>query len=135
MSEVSTAVETVTCAVSAVALEERRTLTAEAAERVVTESKLVTVVSVALTLVDICTTTRPTSSLHRLPLTTGIAEYRLSNRSARMIYSRFPRDILTKIKYTLQSFEAVSRLNEEACADRPHTMPITRSKGKSADTY
>jgi len=28
---------------------------------------------------------------------------------------------LTKIKYTLQFFfEAVSKLNEEACGDRPH---------------
>jgi len=32
-------------------------------------------------------------------------------------------------------FEAVSKFNEEACGDRPHLTPITRSIGESADTY
>jgi len=52
-----------------------------------------------------------------------------------MISSRFPGDILTKIKHTLQFFEAVSKLNEEACGDRPHPTPIIRSIGELADTY
>jgi len=52
-----------------------------------------------------------------------------------MISSRFPEDILTKIKYILRFFEAVSKLDEEACGDRPHLMPITRSVGELADTY
>jgi len=43
---------------------------------------------------------------------------------------------LTKIKYTLQFFfEAVSKLNEEACGDRPNPMPVTQSIGELADTY
>jgi len=59
----------------------------------------------------------------------------VSNRSTGMISSRFPGDILSRIKYTLQFFfEAVSKLNEEACGDRPHPMPITRSVDELVDT-
>jgi len=39
------------------------------------------------------------------------------------------------MKYTLQFFEAVTKLNEETCGDRPHMTPITRSIGDLADTY
>jgi len=53
---------------------------------------------------------------------------------SRYHFQEFPGDILTKIKYTLQFFEAVSKLNKEACGDRPHLMPITRSIGELADT-
>jgi len=60
----------------------------------------------------------------------------VSNRSAGMISSRFPGDILTKIKDTLQFiFEAVSKLYEKGCGDKPDPMPITRSIGELADTY
>jgi len=53
-----------------------------------------------------------------------------------MISSRFPGDILTKIKDTLQFiFEAVSKLYEKGCGDKPDPMPITRSIGELADTY
>jgi len=31
--------------------------------------------------------------------------------------------------------QLVSKLNEEACDDRPHPTPITRSLGELADTY
>ena len=61
---------------------------------------------------------------------------RVSNRSTRMISSRFPGNSLIKIKYTLQFFfEAVSKLNEEACGDRHNPTPITRSIGELVDTY
>jgi len=60
-----------------------------------------------------------------------------SGSSTRCQQARFPGNILTKIKYTLQVFffETGSKLNEEACGDRPHPTPITRSIGVLADTY
>jgi len=47
-----------------------------------------------------------------------------------MTLQEFPGDILTN-----SFFKAVSELNEEACGDRPHPTPITRSIGELADTY
>jgi len=41
---------------------------------------------------------------------------------------------MTEIKYTLQFFRS-SKLNEEACGDRPHPTPITQSIGELGDTY
>jgi len=44
-------------------------------------------------------------------------------------FQEFPGDILTKINYPLQFlFEEVSKLNEEACGDRPHPTPIPISR-------
>jgi len=41
---------------------------------------------------------------------------------------------LTKIKYTAVFSKKPSNLNEEACDDRPHPTPITRSIGELDDT-
>jgi len=47
--------------------------------------------------------------------------YRGSNTSIGMI----SRTHFDQIENTLHFFEAVSKLNEEACGDRPHPTPIT----------
>jgi len=57
---------------------------------------------------------------------------RVPIRSAGMISSRYPADILSTL---CSFFEAVTKLNEEACGDRPHPTPITGSVGELADTY
>ena len=64
---------------------------------------------------------------------------RVSNRSAGTISSIFPgvsrRHFDQNEVHFAVFFEAVNKLNEEACGDRPHPMTITRSVGELPDTY